>query len=201
MTRSALWRCGRIAVTTALVAFASSLVAAASASAFAVQGSVEQVDVTGLAPNAQASLLSKSGATVLTQEADAQGGLLFRNVKPGKKYRVSVASTGETSEPITVHKDASAPWDPSIYNQEIPDNGYTYLTTRDGTKLAIDVHPPTSPAGEPGVPSIFHFPTLPIPGVPTPSYTRAVPDADRVLRATGTRTRPARKTASPCSPT
>ncbi len=90
MTRSALWRCGRIAVTTALVAFASSLVAAASASAFAVQGSVEQVDVTGLASGAQASLLSKSGATVLTQEADAQGGLLFRNVNPGKKYRAGV---------------------------------------------------------------------------------------------------------------
>ena len=50
-------------------------------------------------------------------------------------------------------RDAAAPWDPDIYNQSIPDNGYTYLTTRDGTKLAIDVHPPTSPAGEPGVPS------------------------------------------------
>jgi hypothetical protein len=81
----------------------------------------------------------------------------------------------ESSEPITVHKDESAPWDPSIYNQEIPDNGYTYLTTRDGTKLAIDVHPPTSPAGEPGVPSEFHMPTLPIPGVPPVSYTAPYP--------------------------
>jgi predicted acyl esterase len=170
VTGSALWRCGRIAVTTALVALASSLVTVASASAFTVQGSVEQVDVTGLAANAQASLLSKRGSTVYTQEADAQGGLLFRNVKPGKKYRVLLASTGETSEPITVHKDESTPWDPSIYNQEIPDNGYTYLTTRDGTKLAIDVHPPTSPAGEPGVPSEFHFPSLPATGDYTPPY-------------------------------
>ena len=167
--------CGRIAVTTALMVLVVGLVSAAAASAFTVQGSVEQVDVTGLAPNAQASLLSKSGATVSTQEADAQGGLLFRNVKPGKKYRVQVASTGESSEPITVHKDESAPWDPGIYDQEIPDNGYTYLTTRDGTKLAIDVHPPTSPAGEPGVPSEFHLPTLPIPGVPSVSYTPPYP--------------------------
>jgi uncharacterized protein len=171
VTGSARWHRGRIAVTTVLVW----LLTAASASAFTVQGSVEQVDVTGLAPNTQASLLSKSGATVSAQEADAQGGLLFRNVKPGKKYRVQVASTGETSEPITVHKDQSTPWDPSIYDQEIPDNGYTYLTTRDGTKLAIDVHPPTSPAGEPGVPSMFHFPTLPIPGVPSVSYTPPYP--------------------------
>jgi predicted acyl esterase len=170
MTGSALWRGGRAGVTTTLAAFATLLVMAASASAFTVQGSVEQVDVTGLAPNAQASLLSKRGSTVSTQEADAQGGLLFRNVKPGRKYRVLLVSTGETSEPITVHKDESAPWDPSIYDQEIPDNGYTYLTTRDGTKLAIDVHPPTSPAGEPGVPSEFHFPSLPATGDYTPPY-------------------------------
>ncbi len=170
---SALRRRTRIGALVALAALALALIGAAGASAFSVQGSVEQVDVTGLAPNAEASLLGKGGAPVATQSADSEGGLLFRNVKPGKKYTVS--SAGETSEPITVHKDTSEPWDPSIYNQEIPDNGYTYLTTRDGTKLSIDVHPPTSPAGEPGVPSMFHFPTLPIPGVPTPSYTAPYP--------------------------
>jgi uncharacterized protein len=174
LSGSALQRRARISVVLGLAAFSLLLLAAASASAFTVQGSVEQIDVTGLAPNAQASLL-KRGATVQTQEADAQGGLLFRNVKPAEKYQVRLASNGETSEPITVHKDESAPWDPSIYNQEIPDNGYTYLTTRDGTKLAIDVHPPTSPAGEPGVPSMFHFPTLPIPGLPSISYTPPYP--------------------------
>ena len=92
-----------------------------------------------------------------TQNADSLGGLLFRNVKPGNGYRVRLTSTGETSGQITVHTTAAAPWDPSIYNQSIPDNGYTYLTTRDGTQLAIDVHPPTSPAGEPGVPGRFTF--------------------------------------------
>ena len=158
-----------------LLAIAASLVAAASASAFTAHGSVEQVYVTGLAREAQASLLNASGATVSTQNADSLGGLLFRNVKPGKRLQGSPDLDGETSEPITVHTDAAAPWDPSIYNQSIPDNGYTYLTTRDGTQLSIDVHPPTSPAGEPGVPSEFHFPTLPIPGVPTPSYTPPYP--------------------------
>ena len=171
MLGPALRRRARISAALGLAAFSLWLIAAASASAFAVRGSVEQVDVTGLAANAQMSLLSNSGTTVYTQEADSQGGLLFRNVKPGQNYRVRLTSTGETSPPITVHTDASAPWDPSIYDQEIPDNGYTYLTTRDGTQLAIDVHPPTSPAGEPGVPSMFHFPTLPIPGVPSLNYT------------------------------
>ena len=166
---------GRITALLALTTFLLWLVAAASASAFTVQGSVEQVDVTGLTPNAQMSLLSKSGSTVYTQEADSLGGLLFRKVTPGAGFRVRLTATGETSGPITVHTDASAPWDPSIYNQEIPDNGYTYLTTRDGTKLAIDVHPPTSPAGEPGAPSEFHFPTFPQPGLPSLSYTPPYP--------------------------
>ncbi|MHB8235502.1 MAG: hypothetical protein ACYDHT_12705, partial [Solirubrobacteraceae bacterium] len=162
----------RIGVITTLLALAVCLVAVASASAFTARGSVEQVDVTGLAPNAQVSLL-KGQTVVATQNADSLGGLLFRSLKPGKSYRVSFG--GETSEPITVHNGASAPWDPSVYNQEIPDNGYTYLKTRDGTELSIDVHPPSSPAGEPGVPSMFKFPTLPIPGVPTPSYTPPYP--------------------------
>jgi uncharacterized protein len=151
------------------------LVAAAGASAFTVQGSVDQVDVTGLTPNAQASLLNKGGAVIATQNADSLGGLLFRNVTPGKQYRVSVAAGGETSEPITVHKNTPKPWDPSIYEQEIPDNGYTYLTTRDGTQLSIDVHPPSSPAGEPGVPGSIHLPSLPIPGVPSIDYTPPYP--------------------------
>ncbi len=156
----------------ALVAFSVCLVAAASASAFSAQGSAEQVYATGLPANAQASLV-KNGATVATQNADSLGGVLFRLVKPGKSYRVTSGS--ETSGPITVHNGASAPWDPEIYNQSIPDNGYTYLTTRDGTQLSIDVHPPSSPAGEPGAPSMFNFPTLPIAGVPTPSYAPPYP--------------------------
>jgi predicted acyl esterase len=165
-------RRARISVIAALGVLAVWLVAAASASAFNAQGSVKQVYVTGLAPNAEVSLLKKS-APVATQNADSLGGALFRNVAPGAGYRVS--STGETSAPLTVHTEAPAPWDPSVYNQSIPDNGYTYLTTRDGVQLSIDVHPPSSPAGEPGLPSMFHFPTVPIPGVPNPSYTAPYP--------------------------
>jgi predicted acyl esterase len=164
-----------IGVVATLATLAALLAVAASASAFTVRGSVKQVDVTGLPASAEATLLKSTGTTVATQNADSEGGLLFRNVKPASGYRVRVTSTGETSAPVTVHNEAAAPWDPSVYDQEIPDNGYTYLTTRDGTQLAISVHPPTSPAGEPGAPSMFHFPSLPIPGVPTPSYTSPYP--------------------------
>ena len=125
-------------------------------------GSAEQVYVTGLASSAKASLVTSHGKTLYTQKADSLGGLLFRNVPPGSGYRVLLGSDGETSAPLTVHTDAAAPWDLSIYNQKISDNGYQYLTTRDGTKLAIDVHPPTDPAGEPGLP-----PGTPLPNGPT----------------------------------
>jgi uncharacterized protein len=151
-------------------AFAAALLMAATASAatahkaatFSANGSAEQVYVTGLAPNERISLLNRKGKTVYTQNADSLGGLLFRNVSPGSGYRVQVYPHGAESGPITVHSDAAAPWNPSNYNQTIKDQpGVQYLTTRDGTKLAIDVHPPTSPAGEPGVPA-----GLPIPSGP-----------------------------------
>jgi predicted acyl esterase len=122
----------------------------ASTTRFTAVGSAEQVSVIGLAPSAQASLITAGGRTLDTKKADPLGGLLFYKVPPGKGYRVRLDSGGTESGPLTVHSDAAAPWDPSVYNQSIPDSGYGYLTTRDGTKLAIDVHPPAAPAGEPG---------------------------------------------------
>jgi uncharacterized protein len=154
------------------------LAAAARASAatpFSAHGSAQQVYVTGVAPGAQMSLLTSTGTTLYTQNADSLGGLLFRNVPPGDGYRVRLDSDGAESGAIKVHSDAAAPWDPGIYNQSIPDNGYTYLTTRDGTQMAIDVHPPSSPAGEPGPPSSLQFPPFPQPGVLTPSYVPPYP--------------------------
>jgi uncharacterized protein len=136
--------------------------ASASTPTFNAVGSAEQVYVTNVAPSAQASLITSRGKTLATESADSLGGLLFRNVPAGTGYRVRLSSDGTESGPLTVHTDAAAPWDPSVYNQAISDNGYQYLTTRDGTKLAIDVHPPTDPAGEPGLP-----PGTPLPSGPT----------------------------------
>ena len=51
-------------------------------------------------------------------------------------------SGGAASPPLTVLSDQAAPPDAGVYDQSIPSDGYGYLTTRDGTKLAINVHPP-----------------------------------------------------------
>jgi predicted acyl esterase len=141
----------------ALVVIAVWLGAAATASAFNAQGSVEQVYVTGVAPNAQVSLLRSTGETVATQDADALGGLLFRNVAPEPGYRTRLTSTAEEVGPITVYSQAAAPWDPSVYEQSIPSSGYGYLTTRDGTQLAIDVHPPTPASHTAAVPTLIEY--------------------------------------------
>jgi len=141
---------------------------ATASTAFIAAGSVEQVYVTGLQAGTAASLITPAGTTLATQNANSLGGMLFRNVPPGEGYVVQDAA-GNQSAPLVVHNEDPAPWDPGIYNQSITDNGYTYLTTRDGTTLAIDVHPPTSPAGEPGLPPGTSLPNGPdyLPPYPT----------------------------------
>ncbi|MDQ1481010.1 MAG: uncharacterized protein QOI44_1871 [Actinomycetota bacterium] len=143
--------------------------ASAATPAFRAVGSVEQVYVTGLAPYAGMALLSPTGQTLKSKNADSLGGLLFRDVPPATGYRVRLISNGQLSGLLTVHSAAPAPWNPGVYNQSIGENGYTYLTTRDGTKLAINVHPPTSPAGEPGLPPGTTLPPGPdyLPPYPT----------------------------------
>jgi len=136
--------------------------AAVADPAFDARGSVEQVYATGLEPGAAVSLLDSGGQTVATRNANDLGGTLFRNVAPGSGYKV--ASAGEESGPLEVLTGASAPPDEGIYDQPIAESGYQYLTTRDGTKLAIDVHPPSDVTGVlPGV----ELPTLPSGPTPT----------------------------------
>ena len=132
------------------VAAAASMCAAGTAqAAMDAHGSARQVYVTGLSAKAKGVLLNAEGRRVATKRADGLGGLLFRNVKPGSGYKVRAG--GQTSDPLTVLSNRAAPPSTDIYNQTIPASGYGYLTTRDGTKLAIDVHPPQDVTNAGGV--------------------------------------------------
>jgi uncharacterized protein len=153
-----------IAVGLGVLAFLS---IAASASAFTARGSVEQVYVTGLAPGTKMVLVNGTGKTVATRQANSLGGLLFRNVAPGSGYRVRPAAGGAASGPLTVLSTRSAPPSTSVYNQTLPSDGYGYLTTRDGTKLAINVHPPQDVADALPLPDGVQLPTLPAGQTPT----------------------------------
>jgi uncharacterized protein len=138
-----------------LVALAIALVFASSAAAadpsFNAHGSVEQVYATGLPAGAQTSLLDPSGNVVESRDANFLGGILFRNVTPGDGYRVRLDTTGETSGALTVLTTQSAPPSTDVYNQTVPSDGYGYMSTRDGTKLAYSVHPPTDITNTQGV--------------------------------------------------
>src|SRR6476646_9853637 len=136
------WRV-RVLVGVATLATMFTAGAGIAEASFSAHGSVEQVYVTHLGAGAKMSLLNQTGKTVATKQADAQGGLLFRNVTPGTGYRVRLTSGGPKSGPLTVLSTRPAPPNTNVYNQTLPTDGYGYLTTRDGTKLAINVHPPS----------------------------------------------------------
>ena len=138
----------------ALIAIAL-LPAAAQADALSAHGSVDQVYVTGGQPGTSMRLLDRHGRRVSSKIVGTLGGVVFRRVPPGKGYRVRAAD-GSTSGRVAVMSDRSAPPSTSIYNQTLPAGGYGYLTTRDGTSLAIDVRLP-GPADQGPYPTVVEY--------------------------------------------
>lgn len=137
-----------LAVCTAMLGLALTAgTAQARTAAFAAHGSAEQAYATGLRANRRVSLVNARGRVVATKRADSLGGVVFRGVTPGRGYRVRQG--GARSGKLTVFSNRSAPPSTKIYDQQIPASGYGYLTTRDGTKLAIDVRLPTGPGPYP----------------------------------------------------
>ena len=120
-----------------LALLALAVVPASAAATSRARGSVEQVQVTGAKPGAQLALVNRSGKRVARQRAGPLGGAVFRDVKPGARL------PGQRGKRVArAVSDRSAPPSTKLYKQKIPASGYGYLTTRDGTKLAIDVHLP-----------------------------------------------------------
>jgi uncharacterized protein len=143
---------GLVAVAAAALIIAPGASARGLASDLTARGSVEQVQVTGLTPGEQVTLFKKA-KQVSAKPAGELGGAVFRKVDPGKGYTVS--SGGATSGKLTVLSDKSAPPSTDIYDQDLQE-GYGYLTTRDGTKLAIDVHLP-GPAEDGPYPTLIEY--------------------------------------------
>jgi predicted acyl esterase len=146
---------GALASALVLASAAAGATARDVAARFSARGSAEQVYVTGARPRALLVLADRFGSQVQAHRADALGGAVFREVRPGTGYRVR-QTTGRRiaqSHRVTVFSTRPAPPSTAIYNQRLPAGGYGYLATRDGTKLAIDVHLPGAAPGGP-------YPTL-----------------------------------------
>ncbi|HET9038591.1 MAG TPA: CocE/NonD family hydrolase, partial [Gemmatimonadales bacterium] len=142
-----------------LLALAVLLISAAyppAARAFSARGSVEQVQVTGAKAGTRLVLVDRRGGQVAARRAGSLGAALFRDVKPGAGYRVRAKSGGAPSAPVRVLPDRSAPPSTKPYDQTIPAGGYGYLTTRDGTQLAINVHLP-GPADQGPYPTLVEY--------------------------------------------
>jgi predicted acyl esterase len=158
----------RLSLVTALIAGLTVTTVAGAAptakAAFTAAGSARQVYATGVPGGAKVALLDSAGNRVATNTATAQGGVLFRKVKPGDGYRVKVLPSGPKSGSLTVHTNNPKQWNPDIYKQTIATDGYGYMTTRDGTQLAYRVWLPSELGGAEGTPPI----SLPGAG---PSYT------------------------------
>ena len=145
-----------VAALAAALALVGLLPASASAAnSLAVHGSVNQVYVTGAQPGTSLRLVDRKKRKVATKPVGTLGGVVFRRVPAGKGYRVRAAD-GSLSARIGVMSDRAAPKDPSIYNQSLPDGGYGYMTTRDGTSLSVDVRLP-GPASDGPYPTLVEY--------------------------------------------
>ena len=155
----------RLLLLVAVLSLVPAGAASAAATPFTARGSVEQVYVTGLEPQARVVLLNRKAKVVRRKRANELGGALFRRVKPGDGYRVRLASGGPASQALTVLTTNPTPPTTNVYDQEIPSDGYGYMTMRDGTKLAYSVHPPGDLANVAG----FDAPKSPASDAPTPT--------------------------------
>jgi predicted acyl esterase len=113
---------------------------AAAADPFTAKGSVEQVYSYGHAAGTTVQLLDSTNAVIDSGPADSAGAKLFRKVPPGSGYQVQ--TTAGTVGSITVTSSDENPAG-SFYDAEAAahplSQGYGYITTRDGTKLSINV--------------------------------------------------------------
>ncbi len=134
----------RLVVATLVLA---GLAAAPAGAAVTVRGSAHQVQVTGARAGARVALLNRHDRRTQRRRAGRLGGVVFRGVRAGRGYRVRTA--GRRSTRVTVFTGRPAPRSTRGYRQAIPADGYGYLTTRDGTKLAINVQLPAGPGPYP----------------------------------------------------
>ncbi len=127
---------------------------ALAAAIFVVKAGTNQIAVLGDTPGDDLAAM-RNGSEVAHGTVDEQGSLLFRGLEPGDGY--TVTSSTEVSEPVTV---ADPEVDPpaSFYTGQptLPEGGFGYITTRDGTTLSANVVLP-GPADQGPYPTVVEY--------------------------------------------
>lgn len=139
---------------------------------FVVQSSIHQLLVSSATPGTVLGVRNAAGEVLQTGTVDDQGTLIFRNLVPGEGYVVFLAEEGRGAGAEITESSPTAVWAISdvppneFYTSQRLTNGYQYITTRDGTKLAVNVILPGPPEAGP-------YPTL----VEYSGYDPANPDS------------------------
>lgn len=121
---------------------ASAEAAAAATATFAVRGSVNQVSITDAEPTTKLELVDSDGKTAAEGTTDDAGSLVFRTVDAGTGYTVVDAASKATSASVDVIDVAGSTPPQSFYTSQKLEDGFQYITTRDGTKLSAAVYLP-----------------------------------------------------------
>ena len=135
---------------------------------FDVVPGVKQVTITGAEPGTRLALVDDDdqsvgrGSVDQSDESlgegvvDDDGNLIFRVVPAGDGYEVRA----EAGEDEYIASDEFAvlgiddPADESFYSDQVLENGYQYITTRDGTQLAVNVY---MPEGDGPFPTVVEY--------------------------------------------
>ncbi|HSB86037.1 MAG TPA: CocE/NonD family hydrolase [Ilumatobacteraceae bacterium] len=142
------------AVTTPAPTTESSSTAPLSPATFIVRAGTEQIAVLGGVPG-DTLAVTRGGTEIASGTVDEQGSLLFRNLDAGGAY--SVSSADSVSETVTVGDPADNP-PASFYaeQEKLPEGGFGYITTRDGTTLSANVLLP-GPADAGPYPTVVEY--------------------------------------------
>ncbi len=145
------------------VASAGGFVAGTSAPSFAASlfqghGSIDQAYVVGAKPGAHLTLLNGSGSKVGTGVADSLGGLIIRNLTPGRGFRFEeTAPQRPETAPFSVLSTKSTP-PPSFYSSQHLHAGLNYVRMRDGITMAATVRlPPGKTLADGPFPTVIEY--------------------------------------------
>jgi predicted acyl esterase len=122
-----------------------------------VRSSIAQLLISDAAPGTTMAVRNAAGDVLQTGIVDAQGTLIFRDLPPGEGYVVFVVDGGPEQEahPAAVWSMQQAPAN-DFYTAQRVGAGYQYITTRDGTKIAINVYLP-GPAEDGPYPTVVEY--------------------------------------------
>ena len=135
---------------------AQSLIGTASATpppTFTLRPGTQQLEVLDASPGLRLRLLHH-GAIVHTGTVDSQGSLMWRRLTAGR-YAVQTTDASYTSGTVRVTGMNAAPPPQSFYDAQTLDNGFGFITTRDGTTLSADVSFPSF--GSPPYPTVVEY--------------------------------------------